>query len=127
MHSHWQARKIALVATSKLVGALAIFCSTASFADQEKTESGWWIVIASFRNDGSARNDSSIRSASRQVAPCGVVSFNDLSMKFQGFESGYDVVVVGPYPARSNADRYLEKVRACVPKAYLKAGTYLGE
>ena len=43
------------------------------------------------------------------------------------FEEGYDVVVVGPYRTRQEADRVLARLRPCVPDAYLKRGRYLGE
>lgn len=109
--------------------SLALFAAliATTALSEEESETGWWIVIASFRNDGAARNDSSIRLASQQVARCGLRAFNDFSSKFSGFQSGYDVVVVGAYPVRSSADRYLRQVQRCVPSAYLKEATYLGE
>ena len=39
----------------------------------------------------------------------------------------FDVVVVGPYRTRSEAERILGRLRPCVPDAYLKRGRYLGE
>lgn len=110
--------------------ALALIAPTALLAgdsDQDGPSSGWWIITGSFPNDGAARNDESIRRSSAAAKRCGLTTFNDFSAKFRGLEPGYDVVVVGPYPAKASADRYLARIKRCVPGAYLKEAEHLGE
>jgi hypothetical protein len=96
-------------------------------SDQDSPSAGWWIVTGSFANDGAARNDALIRRSSEAARRCGLTTFNDFSFKFRGLKPGYDVVVIGPYPERASARRYLARVQPCVPGAYLKEAEHLGE
>lgn len=89
---------------------------------------GWWIVLGSFANpDLSETHDKEIRKLRSAAASCGIDPFNDFSNKFKGFSRGLDVVVVGAYRSRENAESVLRRVRPCVPGAYMKYGRHLGE
>ncbi|MGU3404551.1 SPOR domain-containing protein [Methylobacterium brachiatum] len=90
-------------------------------------DEGIWVVAGSFRNvDNANFQTEAVARATAAVKRCGLQPFNDFSGKF-GFAEGYDVVVVGPYRTRPEADRILGRLRPCVPDAYLKRGRYLGE
>ncbi len=89
---------------------------------------GWWVVLGSFANPSlSAIHDRGIRSLRGRVARCGFDAFNDFSNKFGGFAPGYDVVAVGAYKTSEAARADLQRVRVCVPGAYIKFGEHLGE
>lgn len=89
-------------------------------------ESRVWIVAGSFRNQGYADfQTDAVRKASAAVERCGLRAFNDFSGKF-GFAEGYDVVVVGPYKTRREANATLIRLKSCVPDAYIKQGRYNG-
>jgi len=90
-------------------------------------DEGIWVVAGSFRNaDNSNFQTEAVARATAAVKRCGLQPFNDFSGKF-GFAEGYDVVVVGPYRTRPEADRILGRLLPCVHDAYLKRGRYLGE
>lgn len=104
------------------IGLHAVLCLPASALDE-----GFWIVAGSFRNPDYANfQTEAVARATAAVRRCGLQPFNDFSGKF-GFAEGYDVVVVGPYRGRPQAERVLARLRPCVPDAYLKPGRYLGE
>ena len=91
-------------------------------------EAPWWIVVGSFSNpDSSNFQAKAVRAASAAIRRCGLEPFNDFSMKFAGFQPGYDVVVVGGYSSREDASAALALLRPCVPGAFVKAGRHLGE
>jgi len=122
------ADRVMKVAVVHLCALAAILTSASSPRAQTSFDGRWWIVVASFQNpDSNGNNVASIRRAARQVEACGVSAFNDWSWKFQGFQPGYDVVVVGGFRDKSAADRALARVLPCVPEAYVKAGRYRGE
>lgn len=103
-------------------GLLATLCVPAEALDE-----GVWIVAGSFRNPDYANfQTEAVARATAAVKRCGLQPFNDFSGKF-GFAEGFDVVVVGPYRERHQAERILARLRPCVPDAYLKPGRYLGE
>lgn len=103
-------------------GLQAALCLPASALDE-----GIWVVAGSFRDVNNANFQSAaVARATAAVRRCGLSPFNDFSGKFM-FEEGYDVVVVGPYRTRQEADRVLARLRPCVPDDYLKRGRYLGE
>lgn len=90
-------------------------------------DEGIWVVAGSFRNADNANfQTEAVARATAAVKRCGLQPFNDFSGKF-GFAEGFDVVVVGPYRTRPEAERILGRLRPCVPDAYLKRGRYLGE
>ncbi|MGU3656162.1 SPOR domain-containing protein [Methylobacterium fujisawaense] len=116
--------KLRRLGTGALVwaGLQAALCLPASALDE-----GIWVVAGSFRNVDNANFQSeAVARATAAVKRCGLQPFNDFSGKF-GFAEGFDVVVVGPYRTRSEAERILGRLRPCVPDAYLKRGRYLGE
>jgi hypothetical protein len=105
-----------------LLGIQATLCLPVSALDE-----GIWVVAGSFRDVDNANFQSeAVARATAAVKRCGLAPFNDFSGKFM-FKGGYDVVVVGPYRTRQEADRVLGRLRPCVPDAYLKRGRYLGE
>lgn len=114
----------------RLYGAgflLPVFLLAAAGTSAAALDSGLWIVAGSFRNpDYSNFQTEAVRKASAAVRRCGLAPFNDFSGKF-GFAEGYDVVVVGPYRTRVEADAVLRRLKPCVPDAFLKPGRYLGE
>lgn len=100
---------------------------TARSTPASALDEGIWVVAGSFRNADNANfQTEAVARATAAVKRCGLQPFNDFSGKF-GFAEGYDVVVVGPYRTRQEADRVLGRLRPCVPDAYLKRGRYLGE
>ena len=103
-------------------GLQAALCLPASALDE-----GLWVVAGSFRNPDNANfQTEAVARATAAVKRCGLRPFNDFSAKF-GFAEGFDVVVVGPFRGRGEAERVLSRLRPCVPDAYLKPGRYLGE
>src|SRR5258708_40281416 len=92
------------------IGFLTI--TTPVFAD-----SGWWIIIGSFSAGTPISQDVSLA-----AARCGLRAFNDLSVKFRGFQPGYNVSVVGPYGSRAEADTILVVARRCIPDSYVQYG-----
>lgn len=61
-----------------------------------------------------------------RAAYCELQTYNDLSMKFRGFEPGYNVFVVGPFALRASADSATVAARRCFPGAYVKYAEYFG-
>ncbi|EHP90323.1 SPOR domain-containing protein [Methylorubrum extorquens] len=115
----------------RLYGAgflLPVFLLAAAGTSAAALDSGLWIVAGSFRNpDYSNFQTEAVRKASAAVRRCGLAPFNDFSGKFRGFAEGHDVVVVGPYRTRAEADAVLRRLKPCVPDAFVKQGRYLGE
>ncbi|TXN72707.1 SPOR domain-containing protein [Methylobacterium sp. WL6] len=112
------------------VFALVVLSVSRAFARGPHTsvEGPWWVVAGSFANaDNSNFQATAVSKASAAVRRCGLEPFNDFSMKFYGFRPGYDVVVVGGYNSRDDANAALAILRPCVPSAFIKAGRHLGE
>ena len=62
-----------------------------------------------------------------KLKPCGFTPFNDFSMKFSTFRSGFNVFVLGAFPTRGAADHVKAAVGSCAPAAYVKAAKYAGD
>ncbi|GJD90886.1 hypothetical protein BHAOGJBA_4430 [Methylobacterium hispanicum] len=106
---------------------LAAALSAAACSHAVALDEGLWLVAGSFRNPDYANFQAeAVRKASAAVRRCGLRPFNDFSGKF-GFAEGFDVVVVGPYRTRSEADAVLRRLRPCISDAFVKPGRYLGE
>jgi hypothetical protein len=88
---------------------------------------GWWVVVGTFPAEPSQRQTADFASIQSLGARCGLVPFNDLSGKFQGFKPGFNVFVLGAYDSKSKATEMLQQAQACYPDAYLKHAEYLGE
>lgn len=120
--AHRTARTSALLPAAALLGAL--ICAGRACALDE----GFWVVAGSFRNpDYAATQYAAVEKASAAVRRCGLEPFSDFSGKFAGFSEGFDVVVVGAYRTDKEAGAALEKLKPCVPEAFIKRGRYLGE
>ncbi len=112
-------------AALRLFGGAALLA--AAVLPATALDEGVWIVAGSFRNPDYANfQTEAVARATASVKRCGLQPFNDFSGKF-GFAEGFDVVVVGPFRGRGEAERILDRLRPCVPDAYLKRGRYLGE
>ncbi len=93
-------------------------------------DEGWWVVLGSFGNNGglgSRAADAAVARTRRQAQSCGESPFNDVSDKFSGFASGFDVSVLGAYPIRARAEAALSRIGPCVPGAYIRRSRYAGE
>ncbi|MBU4529572.1 MAG: SH3 domain-containing protein [Hoeflea sp.] len=94
---------------------------------QTLMDSGWWVVVGSFPTEPWERQTSDYERTQATAARCGLAVFNDLSAKFSGFRSGYNVFVIGAFESKSVADSMLKQARKCFPDAYVKNAKYLGE
>lgn len=108
------------------------FAASLSSADFAKCASrelneGWFVIVASFPTEPSSRMFEDRSRTEARAARCHVKTFNDISAKFEGFTSGYNVFVIGAFSSHVEADRRLAEVRPCFPDAYLKNGRYYGE
>jgi hypothetical protein len=110
-----------------LTVALASVATLASSAaDAQQSSTGWWVIVGSHpTTDAAMTRDYS--QVAETLRPCGLRAFNDVSEKFLGFRGGYNVFVLGAYPARAEAEAVAVAARRCVPDAYVKYGQYLGE
>ncbi|WP_273795164.1 hypothetical protein [Brucella intermedia] len=88
-------------------------------------ESAYWVVVGSIQDAGlSPRREQIIKSTRR----CGFRVFNDFSDKFAGFRGGLNVFVIDiAFPTRLSAQKALNRVKKCIPDAYIKFGSYAGE
>lgn len=111
-----------------LTAVAALTITSVPAAAFEAGKPGLWIVVGTFRNpDSTTFQGEAVARASAAAKQCSLAPFNDFSGKFQGFAEGYDVVVVGPYQNSAQAQSVLGRVKRCVPGAYVKRATYLGE
>lgn len=93
-----------------------------------ESDAGWWVVLGAFADpDLSNPREASITKLKAAAARCGFEPFNDFSNKFRCFAPGYDVVTLGAFASKSKALAVLRAVERCVPGAYIKFGSYLGE
>jgi hypothetical protein len=102
------------------VALLSLSLHLPSFA----LDRGYWVVVGNLPQENIEPADQAAIEA--KAAKCGFKTFNDFSMKF-GFQSGYVSFVLGAYATRGKAKAVLTAVRRCVPDAYIKQGSYLGE
>lgn len=94
-------------------------------ASPRKSGVGWWVVLASF---GAGGGTTEIHQGVKQITGaaylCGLNAFNASSFKFTGFAPGYEVVVVGPYARRTEAETSRQRASVCVSGSYLKYASY---
>ncbi len=103
-----------------------LLAGSAARAESFRSE-GWWVVLAAFK-ETSVNRDAAEAAARNAAAQCGLEAFNDFSSKFEGFTPGLTVVVVwSAFASKAKANAALERVRPCVPDAYIKRARYLGE
>ena len=114
--------KFAFVAAT--AAALAL-CGGLPLRAQEPMLSGWWVVVGALPLDNLETEQT--QALHRKMATCGFTAFNDISSKFVGFASGYEVYVLGAYAVKAEAAAVLVAAKRCVPDAYIKHGRYLGE
>ncbi len=94
---------------------------------QDFKSDGWWVVLASFRENAPDRDASEAR-VRNAAAKCGVEAFNDFSGKFEGFAPGLTVVVAwSAFDTKVQAGSVLKMVKPCIGDAYIKKARYLGE
>jgi hypothetical protein len=94
---------------------------------QDFKSNGWWVVLASFKENASGRDAAEAR-VRNAAAQCGVEAFNDFSAKFDGFAPGLTVVVAwSAFDTKAQAGATLNMVRPCIADAYIKKARYLGE
>jgi SPOR domain len=94
---------------------------------QDFKSDGWWVVLASFKENASGRDAAEAR-VRNAAARCGVEAFNDFSAKFDGFAPGLTVVVAwGAFDSKAEAGATLQMVKPCIGDAYIKKARYLGE
>jgi hypothetical protein len=110
----------------RLLGLTLILLAVAPTAIAQQA-AGWWVIIGSFSAENTPAMTMEFREVGAPAARCGLRSFNDFSVKFRGFQPGYNVFVVGPYTSRGDADAAVIVARRCIPDAYVKYGEYLGE
>ncbi len=109
----------ALCEPARWSGKAAPATSVIAVADQ--MDAGWWVVLATVP----AGQD--VQATVRAMEACGLRPFNDFSGKFDGFKSGFQVVVDGAYATKSEAENVRSAASRCAPDAYAKRARYLGE
>lgn len=88
---------------------------------------GWWVVLASVKDDGTQAPHRQIEAIRARMRGCGVEMFSDHSSKFVGFAPGLLVAAVGAYRSEKEALAQMPKLRGCAPDAYVKKARHTGE
>ncbi len=87
----------------------------------------WWVVVGTESNPDNGDTGPANARVNDKLAPCRMEAFSDWSGKWKGFTPGYSVSVLGGYASKQEAEAIQAAVSACIPDAYVKRGTYLGE
>jgi hypothetical protein len=109
------------------LGLAAAMLWTGPAAAQAMRLDGWWVVLASIKDDGTQAPHRQMEAVRAKMRGCGIDIFNDASAKFKGFTPGYQVAATGAYRSEAEAKAQLAKARACAPEAYVKKARHTGE
>lgn len=113
--------------TSMMVVAFLATCLAQGANAQAMRLNGWWVVVASIKDDGTNAPHRKMNAVSKQMLACRIDLFTDTSNKFQGFAPNLLVGVVGAFASEAEAQQQLAQAKRCAPGAYLKRARHLGE
>ncbi len=119
-------RTAALLQSALLVAGLVGAMATPAAAQAMRLD-GYWVVLASIKDDGSQRPHREMEAVRKTMQGCKIDIFNDQTAKFVGFAPGYLVAVIGAYRTEAEARAELPKVKPCAPNAYVKKARHTGE
>jgi hypothetical protein len=111
-----------------LLALLPLLALSLPASAAQSLEGRWWVVLGSSPAPESLpRPHPEADRAAEGARRCGMEPMGDFSAKFENFAPDLYVSVVGGFATRQEAAAALDRLRPCVPGAYLRRGGYGGE